>query len=212
MKYMQVKNQDGQAEPISVMHASNSSSANTASYANQAMTDGNGDIIHSTYATKTELINGLSSKASTSGYYAGMSVGYATNCQNASNATTASTVNKYRHSITIYKNVSSGFDFYVFYRIDVINNSPTECNNFDLFIANYMTPNENIIDCYGSVTEYGGSSNTKVKYTFSSLRYRNNRLYPYTTPYEDSYNSVIAAENSFLETDGYTFKDKVTKI
>lgn len=67
-------------------NAENAEHATSADSATKATQDGNGNPIADTYATKTELNNSLAVKANTSGYYADLSVGSATNAQNASNA------------------------------------------------------------------------------------------------------------------------------
>ena len=73
-------------------NAANAENATSAASATKATQDGSGNNIASTYATKTELTNGLAGKQPTGNYalqtgtYAGMTVGNATNAQAAAQA------------------------------------------------------------------------------------------------------------------------------
>ena len=58
----------------------------------KATRDASGNVITSTYATKSELSSGLSGKANTSGSYPNLTVGKATNADNAANATKADAI------------------------------------------------------------------------------------------------------------------------
>lgn len=66
--------------------------ADNATNATKAIQDGDGNVIKSTYATKNELTSGLSGKANTSGSYPNLTVGKATNADNAANATKADAI------------------------------------------------------------------------------------------------------------------------
>ena len=76
-------------------NAANAENATSAASATKATQDGSGNNIASTYATKTELTEGLAGKQPTGNYalqtgtYAGMTVGNATNAENAEHATSA---------------------------------------------------------------------------------------------------------------------------
>lgn len=76
-------------------NAANAENATSAASATKATQDGSGNNIASTYATKTELSEGLAGKQPTGNYalqtgtYAGMTVGNATNAENASHAASA---------------------------------------------------------------------------------------------------------------------------
>lgn len=72
--------------------ATNATNATNAANATKATQDGNGNVIPSTYATKNELSSGLSGKANTSGSYPNLTVGKATNADNATNATKADAI------------------------------------------------------------------------------------------------------------------------
>ena len=64
----------------------------TVGKATKATQDASGNVITSTYATKSELSSGLSGKANTSGSYPNLTVGKATNADNAANATKADAI------------------------------------------------------------------------------------------------------------------------
>ena len=70
-------------------NATNATNATNAANATKATQDASGNVITSTYATKNELTSGLSGKANTSGSYPNLTVGKATNADNATNATKA---------------------------------------------------------------------------------------------------------------------------
>lgn len=76
-------------------NAANAENATSAASATKATQDGSGNNIASTYATKTELTEGLAGKQPTGNYalqngtYAGMTVGNATNAENANHAASA---------------------------------------------------------------------------------------------------------------------------
>lgn len=72
--------------------ATNATNAANATNATKATQDGDGNVIKSTYATKNELTSGLSGKANTSGSYPNLTVGKATNADNAANATKADAI------------------------------------------------------------------------------------------------------------------------
>ena len=67
-------------------NATNATNATNAANATKAAQDASGNAITSTYATKNELTSGLSGKANTSGSYPNLTVGKATNADNATNA------------------------------------------------------------------------------------------------------------------------------
>lgn len=80
---------------MTVGNATNAENATSAASATKATQDGSGNNIASTYATKTELTEGLAGKQPTGNYalqtgtYVGMTVGNATNAENAEHATSA---------------------------------------------------------------------------------------------------------------------------
>ena len=112
----------------------------TAEQATQAERDGDGRIITNTYATKTELTNGLAGKQPTGNYalqngtYPNMTVGNATNAVNATKATQDASGNnientyakkKYLHNVTL--NQDSVFHAQFFFEDD--DNTPITSSN-----------------------------------------------------------------------------------
>ena len=73
-------------------NADKATNATNATNATKATQDASGNVITSTYATKSELSSGLSGKANTSGSYPNLTVGKATNADNAANATKADAI------------------------------------------------------------------------------------------------------------------------
>ena len=73
-------------------NATNATNATNAAKATKATQDASGNVITSTYATKNELNSGLNGKANTSGSYPNLTVGKATNADNATNATKADAI------------------------------------------------------------------------------------------------------------------------
>ena len=87
-------NTSGMYPNLTVGKATNADNATNAANATKATQDASGNVITSTYATKSELSSGLSGKANTSGSYPNLTVGKATNADNATNATNAANATK----------------------------------------------------------------------------------------------------------------------